>query len=260
MSNDGCVISVSEIAEKQNNTRKVVRIRDASSLLIIDRQSKSPSVLMGRRNKQLVFMPGKYVFPGGRSDSEDGSVSSANELSLEDQQKLLAGMGSRASKRRAKALALCAIRETFEETGLKLAADFHPSVMNSGVGNIVTGNHPGWEQFMLGGSVPDLQNLRYFARAITPPAFSRRFDTRFFIIFRDQISGGFDQALISCGELEDLNWVSLEKAATLNIADITSRILNDAQMLLTDTDCYLPKSLPVVQYYTRYGRLTREVI
>lgn len=260
MSNDGGLVPVSQSAEQQSNARKVVRIRDASSLLIIDRQSKMPKVLMGRRNKQLVFMPDKYVFPGGRSDNEDGSVTSANELNKADQEKLLAGMGSKASKRRAKALALCAIRETFEETGLKLATAFSSPLTSAGNSNVVTANHPGWEQFMQGGSIPDLENLRYFARAVTPPAFSRRFDTRFFIIFRDQINSGFDQTLISCGELEDLGWISLEKAATLNIADITSRILNDAQILLTDTDCYLPASLPVVQYLTCYGRLTREVI
>lgn len=252
----------SRISEKAS-LQKEVPVKDASSLLIIDRQANPPTVLMGRRNARLIFMPGMYVFPGGSSDKEDAKIIAINNLNRVDEKKLLAGMGKNASPRHAKALALCAIRETFEETGLRLAVAAQQGELQAQNANTRINpysSHPSWQDFMAGGFIPDLQNLRYFARAITPPRFNRRFDTRFFIIFRDQIYQGFDQALISCGELEELGWIALKKASSLNIADITALILSDACKLLKNADYDLPNSLPVAQYYSRSGRLIREVI
>jgi 8-oxo-dGTP pyrophosphatase MutT (NUDIX family) len=175
-------------------------------------------------------MPGKYVFPGGRADPIDGSIGAASELSSDDTQKLVSGMGARASQRRARALGLCAIRETFEETGLKLA-------------------RPG-----------ALGDLRYFARAITPPGNVRRFDTRFFIAFRDSLPELASQKLVPSGELQDLDWVAVDDVDKLDVARITQTILKEAQTLLTETRLELPATLPVVQYSKRHGRFVREVI
>jgi len=43
-----------------------VRIRDAATMLLIDRTAAVPKVLLGRRHHGHKFMPGKFVFPGGR--------------------------------------------------------------------------------------------------------------------------------------------------------------------------------------------------
>ena len=40
--------------------------KDAATLILIDRTRKTPKLLMGRRHDGHKFMPGKYVFPGGR--------------------------------------------------------------------------------------------------------------------------------------------------------------------------------------------------
>jgi 8-oxo-dGTP pyrophosphatase MutT (NUDIX family) len=45
---------------------KALRPRDAATLIIIERSARGARVLMGKRHAGHKFMPGKYVFPGGR--------------------------------------------------------------------------------------------------------------------------------------------------------------------------------------------------
>jgi 8-oxo-dGTP pyrophosphatase MutT (NUDIX family) len=59
-------------------TRKVLRPRDAATLIVVDMASGEPRVLLGRRRPDLVFMPGRYVFPGGRVDPGDRGVDAAD--------------------------------------------------------------------------------------------------------------------------------------------------------------------------------------
>lgn len=231
---------------------KALRPCDAASLLLVDRSGSKPRILMGRRHASLAFMPGKFVFPGGRADPIDGAIAASAELNNNDIAKLLAGMGARASLRRARALGLCAIRETFEETGLRIG--------HAASKPIELPMHHDWSAFFDNGTVPALDSLRYFARAVTPPDNVRRFDTRFFIAFRDQIPELDRQSLVPSGELEDLDWVSIDQIDKLDVAHITQTILKEARLLLTDTEFELPATLPVVQYSKRHGRFVREVI
>src|SRR3954464_1902345 len=96
---------------------KPLRPRDAATLILLDRDGGSTKVLMGRRHAGHAFMPGKVVFPGGRTDPADGSVAVAAGLHPAQQAKLPAGPGGTTSAR-ARAIALSAIRETYEEAGL----------------------------------------------------------------------------------------------------------------------------------------------
>ncbi len=231
---------------------KALRPRDAASLLLVDRSGSEPRILMGRRHASLTFMPGKFVFPGGRADPMDGAIGATAELHNNDVAKLLAGMGARASLRRARALGLCAIRETFEETGLRIG--------QAASAPVTLPAHSDWSAFFDNGMIPALSSLRYFARAVTPPDNVRRFDTRFFIAFRDHIPELDGQPLVPSGELEDLDWVSIDQIDRLDVAHITQAILKEARALLTNADSELPATLPVVQYCKRHGRFVREVI
>ncbi len=74
---------------------------------------------MGRRHAGHKFMPDKFVFPGGAVDPEDRRMAVAGPLDESVAEKLLAHT-RRSSQDYARALALAAIRETFEETGLAL--------------------------------------------------------------------------------------------------------------------------------------------
>src|SRR6201990_3038198 len=95
------------------------RPRDAATLILVDRSGSIPKVLVGKRHDKVVFMPGKFVFPGGRVDKADSRVPVAAPISNELEQNLLKG-SPKISAGRARALANAAIREACEETGLCL--------------------------------------------------------------------------------------------------------------------------------------------
>lgn len=63
--------------------------RDAATLMLIDRSGAKPKVLLGRRHAGHKFMPGKFVFPGGRIEALDRLMPAVSELHPEAQKKLL---------------------------------------------------------------------------------------------------------------------------------------------------------------------------
>src|SRR5215218_4581557 len=107
------------VSAETNPKAPTLRPADAATLIIIDRKGKSPKVLMGKRHAGLKFMPGKFVFPGGRIEAGDRSMTVTGDLHPRAEQALMARV-TRPSTQRSRALALAAIRETFEETGLLL--------------------------------------------------------------------------------------------------------------------------------------------
>ena len=74
---------------------------------------------MGKRHEGHAFMPGKFVFPGGRVEPEDRRMAAAGALDPHVEDKLNLRV-PRPSPGFARAIALAAIRETFEETGLAI--------------------------------------------------------------------------------------------------------------------------------------------
>ena len=96
--------------------------RDAATLIIIDRSATEAKVLLGRRHMRHVFLPGKFVFPGGRVDPTDWTMPSAKLLHPDTTRKLLVDT-ELWSETAAQALALAAVRETFEETGMVIGAE-----------------------------------------------------------------------------------------------------------------------------------------
>jgi len=75
--------------------------KDASTLILLDRSGPEPKVLMGKRHDRHVFMPGAYVFPGGRVDPIDRSMEVAASLDPRAEQKLMTKIGLKCPGRRA---------------------------------------------------------------------------------------------------------------------------------------------------------------
>src|SRR3569623_3546321 len=93
-----------------------LRPRDSAVLILVDRSGAVPKVLLGRRHANVVFMPGKLVFPGGSVETTDHRIPLAAELPNTLEMKLLAGSPN-TPPARARALAAAAIRQACEETG-----------------------------------------------------------------------------------------------------------------------------------------------
>jgi 8-oxo-dGTP pyrophosphatase MutT (NUDIX family) len=147
--------------------------KDASTLILLDRSGPSPKVLMGKRHHGHVFLPGKFVFPGGSVDPADRKMTAGAPLDPRAEKKLMLAT-RRPTAAKAQALALAAIRETFEETGLFLGRkrDQAPKGPRAPAGP--------WQAFAEANIYPDLSTVHFIARAVTPPRRARRYDTRFF--------------------------------------------------------------------------------
>ena len=115
----------------------------------------------------------------------------------------------------------CAARETFEETGLMLAAPGNPP------GRMV---RPEWRGFHERGLAPALDKLDYIYRAVTPPGSPRRFNARFFMAFANDLHG----EIAGNGELHDIAWVPITEALKMPIPHITGVVLREIERLLHD--------------------------
>jgi 8-oxo-dGTP pyrophosphatase MutT (NUDIX family) len=189
---------------------KPVRPRDAASLVLVKRDSPEPAVLMGRRHRKHAFMPDVFVFPGGRLDLAD------RQFATDAPAPEAAGGGSAKMLR---ALALTAVRETFEETGLLIG---RPATTP------IQAPSPSWQTFLDSGQVPAIEQLSYIYRAITPPLAVMRFHARFFLADAAHAAG----ELAGSGELLDLAWYPLADTLKLPIADVTENLLRDLPHLL----------------------------
>jgi len=196
------------------------RPKDAATLIVVDKSGARPRVLMGQRHLNSAFMPGMYVFPGGRVDAGDSRLNVPDALDEAVERKLLADMKGIATPRRAQALALAAIRETAEETGLLI-----------GTQNAVrwATKSPSWSPFVEHGLTPALSPLTFFLRAITPPGRSRRFDTRFFCTTSEAIAHEIPN---ENDELLNLHWLTFDRALKLELPTITRFALETLEQKL----------------------------
>ncbi len=74
-------------------------------------------------------------------------------------------------------------------------------------------------------SAPDLSALHFFARAITPPGRTRRFDSRFFVADAAHVSNLDNPVHIGTEELMTLRWLTIDEALTHDLPLITVDIL-----------------------------------
>src|SRR3979490_630805 len=105
--------------EKEADHHPYRRPVDAATLILVDRAASIPKVLVGKRHDKVVFMPGKFVFPGGRVPRADNRVPVAAPIPKALEENLLKG-SPKITASRARSLAIAAIREACEETGLCL--------------------------------------------------------------------------------------------------------------------------------------------
>ena len=202
-----------------------VPIRDAATIIVVKNRGDNPSVLMGQRGKSAVFMPGKFVFPGGAIDANDAATPAT--LPPQPCTERLADQSSHAPA----TIAAAAIPELWEETGQILGTQ---------------GNGPdapqGWRGFAATGHVPNGGALRFFFRAVTPIGAPRRFDARFLLADARDLTTDPDDFSGAEDELSHLQWVPLSKARNYDLPFITQVVLAELiAHLKTDGP---PKTVP----------------
>lgn len=171
-------------------------IRPAATVIFWRGAPDGAQVLMGQRGAAAVFMPSKYVFPGGAVDPED-HIGADAVLAAECKIRLALHCPAKAPT--AQTLARAALRELHEETGLR----------------------------------PDpAEQLRFVFRAITPPGRSRRFDARFFLVAAAGANGDAETFTDASAELSHLHWIGLDDARALDLPFITEVVLAEISALL----------------------------
>lgn len=177
-------------------------IRPAATVVLWRDHADERQVLMGMRGQAAVFMPSKYVFPGGAVDADDANGSDA-ALTQKCRHRLTLHCPTDAPA--PSTLCAAASRELTEETGLTLI------------------NHsPGALQFIF--------------RAITPPGRSRRFDARFFLADVASVDGDTIGFSAASTELSHLHWIGLGAARHLDLPFITEVVLAEVGAILAGQD------------------------
>ena len=217
---------------------------------------------MGRRRPDAVFLPDKFVFPGGRLEAEDREVEVAGRLPAHDHRCLLRGVRDQDPERGLRAFAAAALRETFEETGYLVAmarVGANPGVGSSWAGvetdgrmSNRVGNWAGnWADVLSAGFKPDFSKLRFIARAITPPGRPRRYDTRFFLAEASAVHSVVPR---TDGELSEIGWFSLDRLGAYDLPSITHMVLQDLRRQMSGASGEIPF------YFWRSGAFRRAVL
>jgi len=224
-----------------------VRPKDAATLILVDRSGPLPKVLLGKRHQKHKFMPGKFVFPGGRVDPVDRLMHVARPLDRQAEAQLMKRL-QRPSAIKARAFALAAVRETFEETGLLLG------MRSDDAGEVPNGP---WKAFADAKILPDLGVLRFIGRAITPPGRPRRFDARFFTTDASAVAHRIEGVTGPDAELTELVWMTLADAKQLDMPAVTGVMLEELDARIADG---FGHHLPVPFYSMPRGRFRRELL
>ncbi len=139
-------------------------------------------VLMVRRHSEATFAS-RLVFPGGVIEPDDADeawlplVTGADSLDVEE-----------------RALRICGIRETWEETSILLGAERRPAVSDV----------PFREVVAAAGIRLPLDALHPFGHWITPDAEPRRFDTHFYLAMAPH----GQEPVVDGAEMVELEWRS----------------------------------------------------
>ena len=209
--------------------QRAVRPRLAATLILLAGPQDDPHILMGQRSAGHTFMPGVYVFPGGRVDRYDSYAPYSGTMEPRTERILSAAM----SPRRARACVLAGIRETYEETSLRIAT--------RATQKLEALRNAAWQDFVGDGYLPDLSGIHVLGRATTPPYRHKRFDTWFFV---KRLGEHIPHVEVTdSAELENVGWHDLD-----HIEGLKTHAMTD-YMLMALKDYLADPSDPTVPYH-----------
>lgn len=207
-------VSNMHLTDTERSARKELerapRPKIAATVVLTIGDRQNPKILMGQRSSRHDFMPSVYVFPGGRVDRIDSFAPYAGDLSARTERILEAAV----SPRKARAITLCCIRETYEETGLMIGAEAKSQVRNM--------KNPTYDLFRKSGRLPDISEMEVFGRAITPPHRHKRFDAWF---FHRHLGDVAPPDVNDSRELQNVGWFTFDAIETLELQRATTMMV-----------------------------------
>jgi 8-oxo-dGTP pyrophosphatase MutT (NUDIX family) len=211
----------------------VVEPRDAATVVLLRDGGKGLEAYLLRRRPTMAFAAGMHVFPGGAVDPRDRDA----DVPWVGPPPAAWGQAFSCEAGLAGALVCAAVRETFEESGVLLAADDRGALVADTTGE-------DWERdrlALIDGTLPlsdflsrrslrlraDL--LRAWSHWITPEWSARRFDTRFFLA---AVPAGQRTRDVG-GEADRVTWLPVREAfeayrsGSLTMMNATASTLRD---------------------------------
>jgi recombination protein RecT len=184
--------------------RDAAEPKPAATAVLVRDGNDGPEILLLKRHRSSGFVPGAYVFPGGRVDPGD------------DDPALLELLGPVPRGAEAKYW-LAVVREVFEETGVLLARSGDGAVCRDATADARLAE---WRSALLDdgavlldllrdiGAAPDISRMVYCSHWITPVAEPKRYDTRFFLA---ELPAGCNES-IDAREMSDAVWFTATEA------------------------------------------------
>jgi 8-oxo-dGTP pyrophosphatase MutT (NUDIX family) len=174
-------------------------------------------VLLTRRSRQAGFVPGAWVFPGGRVDGSDATPDVVAHLDGLDAPEAATRLQLHDADPPAIAYYLAALREAFEETGILVGVDHAgrppaTAAESAAVDDVrvaLLEERIGFAEALarLGCRIAG-DAIEYLAHWVTPEAEARRYDTRFFAA---RVAEGAE-AVIDPREMTDAIWLTAHAA------------------------------------------------
>jgi 8-oxo-dGTP pyrophosphatase MutT (NUDIX family) len=211
----------------------VVEPRDAASVVLLRDGAAGPEVYLLRRRPTMAFAAGMHVFPGGSVDPRDRDAAEhwAGPPPAEWAEAFSCDPGLAA------ALVSAAVRETFEESGVLLAAHRDGTAVTDTTGEdwerdrlaLIDGKLALSEFLEVRALVLRADLLRPWAHWITPEWSTRRFDTRFFLA---ALPAGQRTRDVG-GEADRVTWLPVSEAyrgfrdGSLTLMNATASTLRD---------------------------------
>ncbi|HKJ03898.1 MAG TPA: hypothetical protein VJ997_15635 [Longimicrobiales bacterium] len=191
--------------------------RPAATILLMRDGVAGLEVLLMRRGRRAGFVPGAYVFPGGRVDRGDAEPHVVEHLDGLDEAAAAARLELPDGEPPALAYYLAALREAFEETGILVArlpdgaappsaaADSDVDALRD---DLMEDRVTFAEALDRMGCRLDGGAVEYMAHWITPEVEPRRYDTRFFAA---KVPGDA-RAVVDPREMTDAVWLTPAQA------------------------------------------------
>ncbi len=191
--------------------------RPAATIVLLRDAEHGMEVLLMRRSRKAGFVPGAYVFPGGRVDGTDAGPKTIEQLDGLTPESAASRLELENGEPPAIAYYLAALREAFEETGILvgLRSDgstpptaAEDSSVDSVRDDLMENRISFAEAIALLQCRIAGDAIEYLAHWITPTPEPRRYDTRFFAA---KVRSGAE-AIIDPREMTDALWLTPAEA------------------------------------------------